>query len=114
MKAVSVKKKKVAVVVRRKPSRKVEEQTKIKIAKERYKTGTISCLQASRKCRVSRYTIKAWAGKLNLTTLLNADNTSAVPGMAQSQESKLLLGKIHKITKALELLQKKSCPTSDD
>ncbi|MEB0222279.1 hypothetical protein QN393_24560 [Pseudomonas sp. AB12(2023)] len=38
MKAVSVKKKKVAIVVRRKPFDKVDEQTKIKIVEE-IKTG---------------------------------------------------------------------------
>jgi hypothetical protein len=68
----------------------------------------ISCLGASRKYRVPRNTIKAWAGKLNLTTLLNANNSSALPGMTQSQESKLLVKKIHELTKALELSQLKN------
>ena len=90
MKAVTVKKKKVAIVVRRKPFDKVDERTKIKIVEE-IKTGMISCLGASRKYRVPRKTIKAWAGKLNLTTLLNVNNISALPGMTQSQESKLLV-----------------------
>ncbi|MEB0300421.1 hypothetical protein [Mucilaginibacter sp. 5C4] len=107
MKAVSVKKKKVAIVVRRKPFDKVDEQTKIKIVEE-IKTGMISCLGASRKYRVPRNTIKAWAGKLNLTTLLNVNNSSALPGMTQSQESKLLVKKIHELTKALELSQLKN------
>ncbi|GAC1309683.1 MAG: hypothetical protein NVSMB24_25580 [Mucilaginibacter sp.] len=107
MKAVPGKKKKVAAVVRRKPFDKVEQQTKIKIVEE-IKTGMISCLGASRKYRVSRNTIKAWAGKLNLTTLLNVNNTSALPGMTQSQESKLLVKKIHELTKALELSQLKN------
>ncbi|PWK68324.1 hypothetical protein LX99_04849 [Mucilaginibacter oryzae] len=78
MKAIPGKKKKVAAVVRRKPFDKVEEKTKIKIVEE-IKTGMISFLGASRKYRVPRNTIKAWAGKLNLTTLLNADNSSADP-----------------------------------
>ena len=104
MKAIPGKKKQVAAVVRRKPFDKVEEQTKIKIVEE-IKTGMISCLGASGKYRVPRNTIKAWAGKLNLTTLLNADNSSALPGMTQSQESKLLIKKIHELTKALELSQ---------
>jgi len=99
MKAIPTKKKKVAIIIRRKPFDKVDEQTKIKIVEE-IKTGMISCLGASRKYRVPRNTIKAWAGKLNLTTLLNAHNTSALPGMTQSQESKLLVNKIHELTKA--------------
>jgi len=107
MKAVPIKKKEVAKVVRRKPFDKVEEQTKIKIVEE-IRTGMISCLGASRKYRVPRNTIKAWAGKLNLTTLLNVNNTSALPGMTQSQESKLLVKKIHELTKALELSQLKN------
>jgi hypothetical protein len=107
MKAIPIKKKKAAIIVRRKPFDKVEEQTKIKIVEE-IKTGMISCLGASRKYRVPRNTIKAWAGKLNLTTLLNANNTSALPGMTQSQESKLLVNKIHELTKALELSQLKN------
>jgi len=107
MKAIPTKKKKAAIIVRRKPFDKVEEQTKIKIVEE-IKTGMISCLGASRKYRVPRNTIKAWAGKLNLTTLLNANNTSALPGMTQSQESKLLINKIHELTKALELSQLKN------
>lgn len=107
MKAVPVKKKKVANVVRRKPFDKVDEQTKLKIVEE-IKTGMISCLGASRKYRVPRNTIKAWAGKFNLTTLLNVNNTSALPGMSQSQESKLLVKKIHELTKALELSQLKN------
>lgn len=107
MKATAGKKKKVAAVIRRNPFDKVEEQTKIKIVEE-IKTGMISCLGASRKFRVPRNTIKAWAGKLNLTTLMNADNTSAGPGTTQSQESKLLFGKIHELTKALELSQLKN------
>jgi hypothetical protein len=68
----------------------------------------ISCLGSSRKYRVSRNTIKAWAGNLNLTTLLNANNTSPVLGMTQSQESKLLIKKIHELTEALELSQLKN------
>jgi len=48
------------------------------------------------------------AGKLNLTTLLNVNNTSALPGMTQSQESKLLIKKIHELTKALEPSQLKN------
>jgi hypothetical protein len=107
MKAIPTKKKKAAIIVRRKPFDKVDEQTKIKIVEE-IKTGMISCLGASRKYRVPRNTIKAWAGKLNLTTLLNANNTSALPGMTQSQESKLLVNKIHELTKALELSQLKN------
>ncbi|MCO5936131.1 hypothetical protein NAF17_11330 [Mucilaginibacter sp. RB4R14] len=107
MKVIPGRKKKAAAVVRRKPFDKVEEQTKIKIVEE-IKTGMISCLGASRKYRVSRNTIKAWAGKLNLTTLLNVNNTSALPGMTQSQESKLLFKKIHELTKALELSQLKN------
>jgi len=107
MKAVPGKKKKVIAAVRRKPFDKVEEQTKLKIVEE-IKTGMISCLGASRKYRVPRNTIKAWAGKLNLTTLLNVNNTSALPGMTQSQESKLLIQKIHELTKALELSQLKN------
>ena len=107
MKAITGKKKKVAAVIRRKPFDKVEEKTKIKIVEE-IKTGMISCLGASRKYRVPRNTIKARAGKLNLTTLLHADNTSSVPGMTQSQESKLLIKKIHELTKALELSQMKN------
>ena len=107
MKAIPGKKKQVAAVVKRKPFDKVEEQTKIKIVEE-IKTGMISCLGASRKYRVPRNTIKAWAGKLNLTTLLNADNSSTLPGMTQSQESKLLIKKIHELTKALELSQLKN------
>ncbi|QTE39802.1 hypothetical protein J3L18_12365 [Mucilaginibacter gossypii] len=96
MKTIPGKKKKVAAVVRRKPFDKVEEQTKIKIVEE-IKTGMISCLGASRKYRVSRNTIKAWAGKLNFTTFLNANSSSPVPGMTQSQESKLLIKKIHEL-----------------
>jgi transposase len=107
MKAIPTKKKKAAIIVRRKPFDKVDEQTKIKIVEE-IKTGMISCLGASRKYRVPRNTIKAWAGKLNLTTLLNANNTSALPGMTQSQESKLLVNKIRELTKALELSQLKN------
>ncbi|TSJ36498.1 hypothetical protein FO440_21950 [Mucilaginibacter corticis] len=68
----------------------------------------ISCLGASRKYRVPRNTIKAWAGKLNLTTLLSAENSSTLPGMTQSQESKLLIKKINELTKALELSQLKN------
>jgi len=74
LKAVPVKRKRVAIVVMRKQFNKVDEQTKIKIVEE-IKTGMISCLRASRKYRVPRNTIKAWAGKLNLTTLLNVNNT---------------------------------------
>jgi hypothetical protein len=107
MKAITGKKKKAVAVIRRKPFDKVEEQTKIKIVEE-IKTGMISCLGASRKYRVPRNTIKAWAGKLTLTTLLNVNNTSARPGMTQSQESKLLVKKIHELTKALELSQLKN------
>ena len=107
MKSIPSKKDKAGIVVRRKPFDKVEEQTKIKIVEE-IKTGMISCLGASRKYRVPRNTIKAWAGKLNLTTLLNADNTSLLPSMTQSQESKLLIKKIHELTKALELSQLKN------
>ena len=63
MKALPVKRKIVAIVVRRKPFDKVDEQTKIRIVEE-IKTGMISCLGASRKYRIPRNTIKAWAGKL--------------------------------------------------
>jgi hypothetical protein len=107
MQAIPVRKKKAVGVTRRKPFDKVEEQTKIKIVEE-IKTGMISCLGASRKYRVPRNTFKSWAGKLNLTTLLNVNNTSALPGMTQSQESKLLIKKIHELTKALELSQSKN------
>lgn len=107
MKSIPAKKKKAETVVRRKPFDKVEEQTKIKIVEE-IKTGIISCLGANRKYRVPRNTIKAWAGKLNLTTLLNANSSSTLPGMTQSQESKLFLGKIHELTKALKLSQLKN------
>jgi|GEM_PF-2728820 len=43
MKAIPTKKKKAAIIVRRKPFDKVDEQTKIKIVEE-IKTGMISCL----------------------------------------------------------------------
>ncbi|WP_183558475.1 hypothetical protein [Mucilaginibacter sp. SP1R1] len=72
------------------------------------KTGMISCLGASRKYRVLRNTIKVWAGKLNLTTLLNVKNISTLPGMTQSHESKLLIKKIRELTKALEISQLKN------
>jgi hypothetical protein len=62
MKAVPIKKKKVAIVVRRKPFDKVDEQTKIKIVEE-IKTGMISCLGASRKYRIPRNTIKPRCSK---------------------------------------------------
>ena len=107
MKAIPLKSKKAVVLSKRRPFQRVDEKTKLKIVEE-IKSGLISCKGASRKYRIPRNSIKAWAGKFNLTTLLNEEIPSQPSEMTQNQESRLLLRKIHELTKALELSQLKN------
>ena len=107
MKAIPLKSKKAVVLSKRRPFQRVDEKTKLKIV-EQIKSGLISCMGASRKYRIPRNSIKAWAGKFNLTTLLNEEIPSQPSEMTQNQESRLLLRKIHELSKALELSQLKN------
>ena len=72
MKTQTVKKIKLNAPISRKTSGMIDEKGKSKIV-EVVKSVMMSCLSASRKYGVSRNSIKALAGKINLTTFLSAD-----------------------------------------
>lgn len=85
----------------------IDEKGKSKIVEE-VKSGMISCLGASRKYGVSRNSIKAWAGKINLTSFLSTGKFLQPLDVTQNQESKLPVKKIQELTKALELSRLKN------
>lgn len=101
MKAKGINKAKVTIQNRKAWGR-LDEKTKERVVKE-LQGGLIGQREASRKYGLSRNSLVAWMGKLNLVTLLNAQTSKNIPEMIEGpQESKLLLKKVQELTKALE------------
>lgn len=99
-------KKKIAKTKLTKNGRAYSDAIRVKIIHE-VKSGLLGFREASRKYDINRKSIAEWIDKHNLVILLDENKVTSSLDMNETHQGKLLLLKIHELTKALEQSQLK-------